>query len=758
MEIDPAQGGPGTDTEIADLGNEQDFTVPINLPFEFQYYGHLFGAEDGPEDLKIISICSNGWFAFGDETKLADFQNRRIPPALGPWAQVCVFWDDLVNYRDRDGNRIGGIYYWYDAENGRFIIEWSQMRRYVGMVDGQIRPGSVNTFQAILYDPQIHPTYTGDGEIVFQYQTANDDREVDPLEFDTPYATVGLVNLNGTNGMEYVFWNEYADGAAVLEDERAIKFSTKLVIVTGSVHGSVLDYETRNPIQGAEIRGSRGSFGLTNREGVFEMDNVLIGDDYSFTAWAPGYNDSTQSGLNITVNDTIDLEFALRHPEFALSADSISAILKPGTEHERVITLTNDGNGVLSYQSFFDYSDEDQAQRWQRLAIINVTDITGDGRIQGVTFRNDNFWVTGSNNRSNPNRFYLFNREGSQTGMVDQPGESSYGLRGTTLKDDILYGGDGSWIIGFDLEGNAVDSIPGPLELQRAITYNPAGSFFLANGRSNPVVQIDLDGNVLSSYEHELDIWGLGYFRDDPDGFPLYMVSRDKTNPALRIPFALVSKLNPTTGEIRVVAVLEGELEDEVAGMSIVKGFNPAKWVMCVVMSNPSGDKVSVYDLGPNTDWIQFAPRFANVMPGETIPITFMYNSTGLDTGKYEILLNFNHNAAGLRKNMNIYLEVNESAAVGSDADLPLEFGLTQNYPNPFNATTAIPFALTKASDIKLAVFDIAGRQIAELATGQFEAGRHTISLNAADYASGVYIVRLEAGEQVSRMKMALIK
>ena len=146
----------------------------------------------------------------GDEHKISDFQNRRIPPALGPRAQICPFWDDLVNYVDDDENRIGGVYYWYDEENHRFIIEWSRMRRYIGMVGEQMREGGENTFQTILYDPQHYQTYTGDGDIVFQYHTVHNDRAVDPTEFDTPYATVGIVNLNGTDGMEYTYWNSIA--------------------------------------------------------------------------------------------------------------------------------------------------------------------------------------------------------------------------------------------------------------------------------------------------------------------------------------------------------------------------------------------------------------------------------------------------------------------------------------------------------------------------------------------------------------------
>ncbi|MFH0765694.1 MAG: C25 family cysteine peptidase, partial [Calditrichota bacterium] len=288
IEIAPDLGGQGTDTEIRDLGNEQDFSLLVDLPFNFRYYG---------QDFRQVTLCSNGWFAFGDESKLADFQNRRIPPALGPRAQVCVFWDDLVNYVGEEDQPIGGIYYWFDQDSGRFVIEWSRMRRYIGHdQDGNLRPGSVNTFQAILYDPQVYPTYTRDGDIQFQYLQVHNDRDVDPLEFDTPYATVGIVNLNGTDVIEYTYWNRYAAGASVLQNGRAILFSTKLIVVVGYAEGRVEDLATGEPLQNAEISGSKGSFARTRPDGSFFMDNVLIGADYSFTAWAPGYNEQTLEG------------------------------------------------------------------------------------------------------------------------------------------------------------------------------------------------------------------------------------------------------------------------------------------------------------------------------------------------------------------------------------------------------------------------------------------------------------------------------
>lgn len=750
VEIDPALDGPGTDTEINDLGNEEDWSVLIDLPFDFQYYGN--------NEFDKLTICSNGWFAFGDQSRLSDFQNRRIPPALGPSAQVCVFWDDLVNYVDEEANRIGGVYYWYDEENNRFIIEWSQMRRYIGLDEEGVREGGLNTFQAIIYDPQFHQTYTQDGEIVFQYQTVNNDPEVDPLEFDTPYATVGIVNLNGTAGMEYTYWDEYAAGAAVLENERAIKFSTVLLVVVGYAEGNITDIETGEPIQNAEIRGSLGAFGLTDANGNFFMNNILIGDDYDFTAWAPGYNDSTRFGFDIIEGDTISLSFALRHPEFIISRDSIMVGLQPEFESTQKIMLENDGNGPLVFSSRFDYWDDDGGEQWSRLADFNASDLTGDGRIQGVDYLGDDFWATGSNNRNNPNKFYLFNRETEYISSVDQPGESAYGFRGTTTVGDIIYGGDGAWIIGVDADGTIVDSIPGPFDLQRAIAHDYQGNFYVANSRDEPIVLIDHEGNRLGEWQTELDIWGLGYLRDDPDGYPLYIASRDKTNPNLQVPFALVTKFDPVGGDSRVVTALEGELEDRVAGMEIVNEYDFNKWVMVAIMTNPNGDRVSVYDMGPNTDWVSFEPRSGVLPPGESREIAFVISAAGFDEGEFGLILNYIHNAEGLSTQIPIRMIVDEAAGTKDDISLPIEFGLSQNFPNPFNNRTDISYNLDKAGWVSLTLYDIAGRELMSLAEDYHEVGSYTIGLDAGQLVSGLYFARLQSGGRTAFIKLALLK
>lgn len=69
---------------------------------------------------------------------------------------------------------------------------------------------------------------------------------------------------------------------------------------------------------------------------------------------------------------------------------------------------------------------------------------------------------------------------------------------------------------------------------------------------------------------------------------------------------------------------------------------------------------------------------------------------------------------------------------------------LEQNYPNPFNPVTMIDFALPETGHVRLAVYDALGREIAVLADGVSEAGRHTVRFVATGLPTGTYLYRLE--------------
>jgi subtilisin family serine protease len=93
-----------------------------------------------------------------------------------------------------------------------------------------------------------------------------------------------------------------------------------------------------------------------------------------------------------------------------------------------------------------------------------------------------------------------------------------------------------------------------------------------------------------------------------------------------------------------------------------------------------------------------------------------------------------------------------------ADGVVPGEFSLEQNYPNPFNPLTSISFGLPEAGIVKLAVYDILGRQVALLVNGNREAGSHTVTFDASNLASGLYIYRFEAGDFTALNKMVLMK
>jgi hypothetical protein len=105
------------------------------------------------------------------------------------------------------------------------------------------------------------------------------------------------------------------------------------------------------------------------------------------------------------------------------------------------------------------------------------------------------------------------------------------------------------------------------------------------------------------------------------------------------------------------------------------------------------------------------------------------------------------------------YIQLIKETTVSSvDNELPQGYALEQNYPNPFNPTTTISFALGKASNVKLTVYNLLGQKVATLIDSRLAAGAHTVLFDAGKLSSGVYIYRLDAVDFRAQKKMMLIK
>jgi len=96
--------------------------------------------------------------------------------------------------------------------------------------------------------------------------------------------------------------------------------------------------------------------------------------------------------------------------------------------------------------------------------------------------------------------------------------------------------------------------------------------------------------------------------------------------------------------------------------------------------------------------------------------------------------------------------------AVAGAGNAPMSFALNQNYPNPFNPTTVVSWQLPMAGKVRLAVYDMLGREVAVLVDEQQMPGPHSVTWNASGLASGTYIYRLSAGTFIDSKTMLLVK
>ena len=89
---------------------------------------------------------------------------------------------------------------------------------------------------------------------------------------------------------------------------------------------------------------------------------------------------------------------------------------------------------------------------------------------------------------------------------------------------------------------------------------------------------------------------------------------------------------------------------------------------------------------------------------------------------------------------------------------VPSRLMLSQNYPNPFNPTTQITYAVENNGQLKLAVYDVSGREVAVLANRYHTIGTYTVAFSGRNLASGIYFYQLSSANGIITRKMTLIK
>ena len=88
----------------------------------------------------------------------------------------------------------------------------------------------------------------------------------------------------------------------------------------------------------------------------------------------------------------------------------------------------------------------------------------------------------------------------------------------------------------------------------------------------------------------------------------------------------------------------------------------------------------------------------------------------------------------------------------------PSEFALSSSYPNPFNPSTSMDLSLNESGYVSVKIYNVMGQVVSTLVDGSMDAGYHTLTWNADNMPSGMYLVRVQSGSNVETQKLMLLK
>lgn len=179
---------------------------------------------------------------------------------------------------------------------------------------------------------------------------------------------------------------------------------------------------------------------------------------------------------------------------------------------------------------------------------------------------------------------------------------------------------------------------------------------------------------------------------------------------------------------------------------------------------NDGNDRLEIFQLESNLFFVDIIPTQGIINAGETCVIDLSFesidaNGVELDFGTYEGNLALTHNAMGGQTFIPIQLNVLDPASAETGATrLPNKFEIASIYPNPFNSFASIDFSLPEASIVNLSLYDLSGRLVKNLARGLYTAGNHDVAFDGSTLVSGLYLVKIQAGNRNSSRKVMLLK
>lgn len=312
-----------------------------------------------------------------------------------------------------------------------------------------------------------------------------------------------------------------------------------------------------------------------------------------------------------------------------------------------------------------------------------------------------------------------------------------------------------------------------------AVTFDTNGSDFdtvltlysLSNGQLTEVECDDDDGNSTQSLIEQRNLLG---------AIPIYLVQ--------------VSGYNGATGNVVFNVTPNGTVLpphgfpwNDLEIPTLLPGFSHPSSNFGTPPSDVDDPPTCVSGNGTNSAWRVFTPSTSGFVTIDTEGSNFdtvlsvrgpnFVNEIGCDDdiagadNRQSRISNLEVNAGqrywvrvtGYNNDDEGSIRINLSTITGSpvaneDTASPEVIALDVAYPNPFASRTTLPYFLPEAQQVRVVAYDLLGREVAVLAEGVRTAGQHEAIFDAATLPSGMYVVRLTAGDQVFTQRVTVVR
>jgi len=549
-----------------------------------------------------------------------------------------------------------------------------------------------------------------------------------------------------------------------------------------SLNGRAYDALTEEPLPDLVVTSNEGFVAIGDSLGRWSFP-IYSGADslrVELTLRVPQYVPIVLDTM-IHSGDSLWFESGFRFANFVPSIDSLVAEVDSGAVLRVPFSILNNHEGTLSWSAVGKAVGDAGLPFMSLRDSLQVSSITDDDRIEGAAFDGESFYLSGANG-AEENLIYIVNREGALLRTFPQVGSSRYGYR------DMDWDGENLWAVGEDSvnclsrEGMVIASWEDSEDFVN-VAFDPVEGILWLSSTTSEIYGYDVRGNDLGRVldNNNMRIYGLGCASFDPDGARLFVLNKPISND----PTTKLTKINTETGDTLYVSTLTGYADGTGYGNSFVcDNYDQYRGSVLLTLNNlpgeNGGDRLDVYQLHANTKWLSIEPDHGEVLPGQEVEANIVLKTSSDDslwafnTGVYEGEVVFTHDGIDGSFVLPVTMRVAEPTGVESDKGdaYPIRIEVSA-YPNPFNAMTRIKFSVGGQASlpVRLAIYDLSGRMVADLlgSTGvpagqgihpaaEGRATESSVVWNAEGLPGGIYLIRLESGNEVRTIKTVLLK